>query len=133
MSYFALYSSLLMLCWTQDFNNRIGEELRKANIQNFCWPDKNWRKDEEDRLSDQGNKKLLVSILTPLTHPVISYIEIFSYIISYAEQGALSIINVTKGDCRIFKTNEKWNLLWKMQFTTVSYFILEVIPISFSL
>ena len=59
--------------------------------------------DIEESLSDQENKKLLVSILQPLTHPVISYVEIFSYIISYVEQGAWSIINITKRGCIFFK------------------------------
>ena len=62
--------------------------------------------DIEESLSDQENKKLLVSILQPLTHPVISYVEIFSYIISYVEQGALSIIHITKRSCRFFKKTE---------------------------
>ena len=56
--------------------------------------------DIEESLSDQENKKLLASILQPLTHPVISHVEIFSYIISY---GALSIIHITKRGCRFFK------------------------------
>ena len=73
--------------------------------------------DIEESLSDQENKKLLVSISQPLTHPAISYVEIFSYIISYVEQGALSIIHITKRGCRIFKKTkngffyEKCNLL----------------------
>ena len=59
--------------------------------------------DIEESLSDQENKKLLVSITQPLTHPAISYVEIFSYIISYVEQGAWSFINITKRGCRIFE------------------------------
>ena len=59
--------------------------------------------DIEESLSDQENKKLLASILQPLTHPVISHVEIFSYIISY---GALSIIHITKRGCRFFRKTE---------------------------
>ena len=115
-----------MLCLNQDFNNRITKD-QQAFGKNYERPTSEFfvdsirteeeMNDIEEILSDQENKKLLVNILQPLTHPVISYVEIFSYIISYVEQGALSIMHITKRGWRNFKKTksgifyEKCNLL----------------------
>ena len=54
-----------ILFWTQDVNNRIGEEIRKTNIRIFFWPARTEEEmnDMEESLSDQENKNLLVNIL----------------------------------------------------------------------
>ena len=90
---------------------------------------------QKESLSDQENKKLLVSILQLLMHPVIS--EIFSYIISYVEHVALSIIHITKRGCRISKKTkngffyEKYNLLQKsypsLQLSTLTMNLQKII------